>query len=294
MKPLCFLSVAFWLIIPWCKAQAQGALFWVIDAEAVVIVSTGEEVKVGREFYQPQSLRLGPNGYLALYNADGAYRVWEGPQTIADSMLEEFSPTGRTLNLRLTWEALMHDQPYAREAQPQAIHAGYDPPPDIPLILPVRNEIKVLYKEICLWWETDSLHPTEPYKLLIYNLFDEPLDSLYVPGNRVQLDLSSYDEDVLFQIQILGHQGKTSDRIYVIMVPPEERQQAALSYTACDPKDPMQALVMAYYLERKANSAQYALPYYQLAAELSGRESFRVFLEQFRARYRQADWWKKE
>ncbi|HAP63529.1 MAG TPA: hypothetical protein DCR93_29900 [Cytophagales bacterium] len=270
------------------QGQSLDARYWVIVAEDVSVTSTGEAVTAGQEFLSIEPLDLGPNGYLALFNADGNYRIWEDSQTLDSAQLVRFLPAGRPLELLLSWQKLMQKDPLETKTQTGAITAGYDPPPDIETFLPLEKQTKVLKKEICLWWEANPEPSEEEYKLVIYNLFDEKIDSIYTKKNRMLLDLRPYEEEeVLFQVQILDHQNYMTDRVYVVLVPAEEKALAAVSYAYCEPQDAMQALITAFYLEQMGDIPEQAQEFYQLAAKLSDRQAYQDFLQAFE--HRQAE-----
>ncbi|MEQ8534920.1 MAG: hypothetical protein RIB86_23910, partial [Imperialibacter sp.] len=135
-------------------------------------------------------------------------------------------------------------------------------------------------KEYCLSWiirASDRI--PEKYSIKLINIFGERLDSIVTDKMSIKLDLSKYGDGPQLFIVNVSDTDSPDYRSSDIAI------RVGMDYfninNSCNPTTAIEALEVAFHIERKYYATKESYPYFQLAAELSGDSIY----SDLRARY---------
>ena len=144
------------------------------------------------------------------------------------------------------------------------------------------EEIKVNQPEhFCLKWKDFSGLRPAVYTVTISDFLGETLDNLDVTTTHLDINFNDYPDNYVFTFEVRqrSNQSITSKR-----QPIQIMQMDYLFPQQCEPGTAIEALEIAYHMERIDYLADDALKYYELAASLSEQPIYRTMLEYYQAR----------
>ncbi len=215
------------------------------------------------------------NGHLILVHYSGKFLEYEDDTIInLDKINSELKSTITTANKRF--------RPRINFLYSDNTHSGVSD--GVSGIVPLSdNPITIDKNEnFCLSWIPEAVEvPDEPemYTVRIRSIFLETLFELKTESNYATLDFSDY-EGTLFLVDIRGKNSTLTS--YDLGIKLGIRDFLLPNY--CEPKNSVEALEIAYHLERMYFARKEALVYYERANELSNQQFYKDQLSKYKKR----------
>lgn len=225
------------------------------------------------------TVQLNDSSYLILAHYSGLFLEFKGDATliiseISDSLIRDFNINPENVKFRTNVELL-----YSNKQSPKTCRAtaarSYRLP--IEFVLPQRRiELSKNFSELCVSWSSNIINVSDhTFNFRIKNIFDQQLDVIEVKGNKIDLNLSKYNnEQNLFVIKV---EDKNNPEIQSSDFGIKVNEQYYYFPNSCNFDSALKAIEMGYHIE--SNHCYFeATEYYELASKLSDHKIFKELL----------------
>ena len=267
--------------------------FQVVWADSVLNLRSGLYLEPMDYPLAMDSISMTEESHLILAHHTGQFLDFEGPDTIsikdiAYRFIQEDCPDCISNQTRFQIQGLFSEKPLTVKEPSRILQGTFfsSEPPAIELTYPLctYEHLSNFYPKVYISWKPDYENPSELYKIIIFNIFDQKYDTLHVTGNSLWVDFSKYDYfgsyKALYVLRIVDANNPEMDSDLLGFELFGIREQT-LNETRTIP---VHFLKYGYKAEMFGDII-YAEQMYMRSALLTTKEAYQFFYNQFKKRY---------